>query len=527
MTYDFIGEKLRKIKSLLQGGYYYQAFQELMSLLKIVRPTTKDWVSLVELAGKIVEKIEDPAQKARALLDLSECLRTVDYEEYRRIVSVIEDLLLQISDESLVREIKTRIESKPLVSTRPSTVRSSTDEILVELANIKRRLIMDPYLASKLEAIIMENEKLLSGSVKNEIISLLDKYPPKIKTETEVLSPNPVVFPSNLEFKIKLLNEGYRVAKDIKIVARLNSGTAIEELVISPIVESSLRLKPNESRVVQVKVPVKTPGKYDVFIGTKYCDLLGKEYQGISTLVLKDLEIVILSVSEAFQKGRDDEFNKVRVELTRTIYDVLGRVIKLHDMMVDRKSVEEINNLFGDIVKDLNTELLKKLKDVRDMYKRYMQSCSPINSFYEKITREVEDKVNSLLKAVSDKKVLRRSIMHRTVALEEEVYECLRIVIRHVISVAWVEDPEKMEKLVSKLRGEGIQSRELTTEERNLVILIHSVANEKSEESLKTYKEIREIVKSVEFAKSYKDVLSKLSELVVTELNKLRVSYRY
>ncbi|MEM3142962.1 MAG: hypothetical protein QW656_07085, partial [Zestosphaera sp.] len=331
MTYDFIGEKLRKIKSLLQGGYYYQAFQELMSLLKIVRPTTKDWVSLVELAGKIVEKIEDPAQKARALLDLSECLRTVDYEEYRRIVSVIEDLLLQISDESLVREIKTRIESKPLVSTRPSTVRSSTDEILVELANIKRRLIMDPYLASKLEAIIMENEKLLSGSVKNEIISLLDKYPPKIKTETEVLSPNPVVFPSNLEFKIKLLNEGYRVAKDIKIVARLNSGTAIEELVISPIVESSLRLKPNESRVVQVKVPVKTPGKYDVFIGTKYCDLLGKEYQGISTLVLKDLEIVILSVSEAFQKGRDDEFNKVRVELTRTIYDVLGRVIKLHD----------------------------------------------------------------------------------------------------------------------------------------------------------------------------------------------------
>lgn len=516
MIYDLIGEKLRKIRVFLENGQYHLAFQELMTILEFIEPGTKDWVKLVNLAEMTANKIEDPALRARALLDLSRHLRRIDYEKFTRVASTIKSLLPLIHDEYLEKEIESELGAITREETRSVSPQFLINEALMELTRIRNKLRIDPYAASELEDFYSRNKSLFESKIGDEVVSLLNKYPPDISMEIETLSPNRIYFPSNLEFKIKLLNKGYRTANNINIVVKLDSNGVTEEHVINPIVGSSFKLRPRESKEVHIKVPIMKPGKYRVFVGTKYYDGLGKEYQNPLQQILENLEVVIASISEIEQKEQLDEFNTARVELAHLAYDFLNNVGKLLDAMAYNESENEIVNLYEKLVEDIDMKFFGKLENLVDMYRKYAKSCSPIISDYENIINDMKENVNSL-KKISNEKKLEKSVIE-----SENVIGNLRKMVHHVIKILWNEDAEKMEKILNKLGEEGIKIDVLDDNEKNLVVLTYSFSVEAFKEILKKYKTLREILKSQDMMKRYKADLPEYAKEIINELKKLK-----
>ncbi len=527
MTYDFIGERLRKIRNFLEAKQYYLASLELMTILELIRPGTDEWVKLINLAEKIAIRIEDSDLRARVLLKLAQHLRQIDYREYTRTVSEILSLLPSIRDEDLKHEIYRKLEVRAQEGEKHTPVKTSTDWALWELNRIKNKLIVNPYMASELEAFYIKYKNNLDDKVKEVVTSQLDKYPPVITTEIEFHGSNTIVFPSDLEFKVKLLNRGYRTANDIKIVVKLDSRGITEEHLINPIAGSSLRLRPRELREFNIKVPLRKPGKYNVSVVIKYYDAVGKEYEN-SIKVLENLNVVTASVSEISKKDQLDEFNKARVELVQHAYDFLDKVVKLCDAIVDKWSESEIMNRYRNLVKDLEHNFFNKLRNLLDMYKNYAKSCSSVISFYEGIVHKVEEKVKSL-KEISDKKVLEKKLLglSRTIELSRDVHDLIRELVNLVFIIILIEDTESIKNIYDNLRkiiNQGIIPR-LGNEERNLILLKYSFSIEVPEETLNRYKDLKGALEDPRFMKRFGDDLKQSIESFINELEELKVKY--
>jgi len=468
-----------------------------MTILEFIEPGTKDWVKLVNLAEMAANKIEDPSLRARALLDLSRHLRRIDYEKFTRVTSTIKSLLPLIHDEYLEKEIESELGAITREETRSVSPQFLINEALMELTRIRNKLRIDPYAASELEDFYSRNKSLFDNKNGNEIVSqiifLLNKYPPDISMEIETLSPNRIYLPSDLEFKIKLLNKGYRTANNINIVVKLDFNGVAEEYVINPIVGSSFKLRPRDSREVHVKVPISKPGKYRVFVGTKYYDGLGREYQSSLQPILENLEVVIASISEIDQKEQLDEFN----EAINFLNNVVKLLVKLLDAIVFNER-DKINKYMKDIM-DTATKFFEKPEKLVDKNKKY--------DYYKKTINEMKENIDSL-KEISYEK-------H-----QQEYFGRIRNIVHRVIEILWIVDKDTMNNLLNKLSKEDFKINDLNDEEKDFIVLTYSFSKEAYMEIIKNYKYLRENLRSEDLWKQNKAEMKESIKSIVEEIKK-------
>lgn len=521
MTYDFIGEKLRKIKGLMEAKRYYLASLELMTLLKFFSPGTTEWIKLMNLVERIVFNIENVDQRAHVLLLLAQYLRNIDYRGYEKIVSIISELQPLLHDEDLKHEIATILKGKAQEVDKHTPIKISSNYVLGELNKIKNKLYVDPYAASELEAFYVNYEKLLDDEVKKFVNSLLNEFPPKITTEIEFPGSNTILFPSGLEFKIKLLNKGYRTANDIKLVVKLNSPDDTEEHLINPIIGSSFRLRPGESRELNIKVPLRKLGTYSVSVDIIYYDAVGKEYKN-SIKVLENLNVVAPSISEITNMG-EHEFNDARKDLGQYAYELLDKVAELCDAILDNRSEKEIIDYYKNLVKDLELNFLNKLRKVLDMRKKYWKSCEPAIDFYKQTISKVEEKVK-LLREISDEKVVEKS--RGTIVLGDDVHKFLRELVDLIFIIVIIEDDKKLKNLYDKLKKIIIERDPayslvgLDKVEINLIALKYSFSSESPNDTLNRYRDLKEALRNkvfrgrVNLEQSIQSIIEELKELV-------------
>ncbi|MEM5822693.1 MAG: hypothetical protein QXH34_06440 [Ignisphaera sp.] len=529
MTYDFIGERLEKIRSFIEAKQYYLASLELIKLLELFRPGTTEYVKLIHLAEWVAIRIEDVDQKARVLLMLTQHLRQIDYREHERVVSEILSLLPLIRDEDLKHEIYRKLEVRAQEGDKHALIKKSTDWALGELNRLKSKLHVNPYIASELEAFYVKYEKQLDDKVKKVITSLLDRYPPEITTEIEFSGSNTIAFPSDLEFKIKLLNKGYRTANDIKFVVKLDSPYNTEEHLINPIAGSSLKLRPRELREFNIRVPLRKLGRYSVSVDIIYYDAVRKEYRD-SIKVLEDLNVITASVSEISKKDQLDVFNKARVELVQHAYCFLNEVAKLCDAILDNRSEKEIIDHYRNLVKDLELNFFNKLRDLLSIYKDYAKSCSSVISFYERIIPEVEKKVKSL-KEISNEKVVEKPLLSSTIELSRNVHNFLRELVNLVFEIVLIEDAERIKsiyvKLIKMINRDSVHIiAGLNKEERNLIILKYSFSSEEPGKTLEKYNKLKGAHENLVLMKRYEDDLKQSIEFFLKKLEELKVEYK-
>lgn len=494
-----------RIKDFLERREYEEAFQLIIETLRFIKPLSHDWHRLVDLAERVANNIGDTGRKCLALLTLAEILKDYSYYDYIRLKEIVKQLNPHVYDRELKGEIERRLKRLDRLESEEMGI-SDASKIKLIIHKLKREVVINPRVVSKLEWIYLNSINELDQSERVEIERFLKEYPPKLELEIKRLSNEPLLLPSALKYEITVENKGHRRAEHIIAIIELESERHKETKTIDLSKEYSLRLRPSERRTVYLNIPIDAPGKYKLSITIEYRDALGERYE--LRAMNEEINAEMLPVSQIRDQTQLDELSTAKRELFMSIDTVLRRLVALYSKFTNVKNVnvsefgEDFHREYREILSDaLEGGLLVKLKKTRDAYQKHMRGFKDAIELYEEIIMRCESAVSQLKSWRDDAIIVKRGLLKTSIELRDEVHRIFGDLARDIVRIKWFEDRDRIKKLLERLDRSAYLdfSDEIIRGEQNLLILLLLT---KRSFNLKDVVELLTKIKSTSLSKS-------------------------